>query len=158
MKHNKNKVVIYCIIAAIPIAVYIINFGKSSISNDPEKWAFFGDYIGGVYSVVLTCVLTFLMYQLNKKDEYNRETLVIIKELYSDIRILEDKNPLQIEDVNRFTRKITENELILPSNIFEKLIDFSDYYKEIIDSNNRNIETETAIKTLLKEYYNEQRN
>lgn len=68
----KNKCVYICI-ALIPIVAYIFNFRNLSISKDPEKWAFFGDYIGGVYSVVLTCILTFLMYQLNKKDEALKE-------------------------------------------------------------------------------------
>lgn len=94
---------IYCIIAAIPIVVYLLNFMGHSISNNPEQWAFFGDYIGGVYSVVLTCILTFLMYQLNKKDEYNRERLCIIKDLYSNIRKFENTNPLRIAEINNFT-------------------------------------------------------
>nr|DAP58751.1 MAG TPA: hypothetical protein [Caudoviricetes sp.] len=149
---------IYCIIAAIPIVVYLLNFMGHAISNNPENWAFFGDYIGGVYSVVLTCVLTFLMYQLNKKDEYNRERLCIIKDLYSNIRKFENTNPLRIAEVNSFTNKIIDNELILPSNIFEKLIEFSDYYKGIANNNNRDVQKESEIKKLLKEYYNEQRN
>lgn len=149
---------IYCIIAAIPIVVYLLNFMGHAISNNPENWAFFGDYIGGVYSVVLTCVLTFLMYQLNKKDEYNRERLGIIKDLYSNIRKLENTNPIRIAEVNSFTNKIIDNELILPSNIFSKLVEFSDYYKSIVNNNNRDIQKESEIKKLLKEYYNEQRN
>lgn len=98
------------------------------------------------------------MYQLNKKDEYNRERLCIIKDLYSNIRKFENTNPLRIADVNSFTNKIIDNELILPSNIFEKLIEFSDYYKGIVNNNNRDVQKEAEIKKLLKEYYNEQRN
>lgn len=98
------------------------------------------------------------MYQLNKKDEYNRERLCIIKDLYSNIRKFENTNPLRIAEVNSFTNKIIDNELILPSNIFEKLIEFSDYYKGIANNNNRDVQKESEIKKLLKEYYNEQRN
>ena len=58
---------LYCIIASIPLITYILNFANYEISDDPENGHFFGDYIGGVYSVVLTCILTYLMYQLNKK-------------------------------------------------------------------------------------------
>lgn len=93
-----------------------------------------------------------------QKDEYNRERLCIIKDLYSNIRKFENTNPLRIAEINSFTNKIIDNELILPSNIFEKLIEFSDYYKGIVDNNNRDVRKEAEIKKLLKEYYNEQRN
>lgn len=72
---------LYCIIASIPLITYILNFANYKISDDPEKWAFFGDYIGGVYSVVLTCILTYLMYQLNKKDEQIKEKKIFAKSL-----------------------------------------------------------------------------
>lgn len=78
--------------------------------------------------------------------------------LYSNIRKFENTNPLRIAEVNSFTNKIIDNELILPSNIFEKLIEFSDYYKGIVNNNNRDVQKEAEIKKLLKEYYNEQRN
>lgn len=74
---------LYCIIASIPLITYILNFANYKISDDPEKWAFFGDYIGGVYSVVLTCILTYLMYQLNKKDEQRKENICKIITTYN---------------------------------------------------------------------------
>lgn len=85
---------LYCIIASIPLITYILNFANYKISDDPEKWAFFGDYIGGVYSVVLTCILTYLMYQLNKKDEQIKKRKYLQNHYY--IQLMNSTNHLQI--------------------------------------------------------------
>lgn len=151
----KKKYICLTIIALIPIIIYIINFGESSISKDPEKWAFFGDYIGGVYSVVLTCVLTFIMYQLNKKDEKSKEKKDFVKSLLCNINEFNNSTTnLNLDKVDEFRKLIINNEFIIDESLFRTLIDIGDYYLSLCsDISNRDIERESRIKRFLKELY-----
>ncbi len=147
---------LYYLIASIPIIAYILNFINSEISNDPEKWAFFGDYIGGVYSVVLTCLLTHLMYKLNKVNETNKEKKELIKNLHS--KILEfNLFPLtNQEDINKFLLLVYNSELILnDNNLFNKLISMYDYYLGLYNNTcSKDITKEEEIIIILKRTYN----
>ncbi|MCR8918359.1 hypothetical protein [Bacteroides sp. ET225] len=151
----KKKYICLTIIALTPIIIYIINFGESSISKDPEKWAFFGDYIGGVYSVVLTCVLTFIMYQLNKKDEKSKEKKDFVKSLLCNINEFNNSTTnLNLDKVDEFRKLIINNEFIIDESLFRTLIDIGDYYLSLCsDISNRDIERESRIKRFLKELY-----
>ena len=71
------------VVLCIPILCYIINFASYGVSGNVSDWAAFGDYIGGVYSVVLTIVLVYVSYSLNKKSEKEKEKLRAIHEIYS---------------------------------------------------------------------------
>lgn len=147
---------LYYLIASIPIIAYILNFINSEISNDPEKWAFFGDYIGGVYSVVLTCLLTHLMYKLNKVNETNKGKKELIKNLHS--KILEfNLFPLtNQEDINKFLLLVYNSELILnDNNLFNKLISMYDYYLGLYNNTcSKDITKEEEIIIILKRTYN----
>lgn len=148
---------IYCLIAIIPILVYILNFNDHTISNDPEKWAFFGDYIGGVYSVVLTCILTFLMYQLNKKDEQDKEKKELAKSLLHTINEFnKSSSNLSIDKVDYFRNQIIDNEFLFRNESdFIELINIADYYLTLCsDINQRNHEKDIQIKSFLKNIYN----
>lgn len=154
----KNKCVYICI-ALIPIVAYIFNFRNLSISKDPEKWAFFGDYIGGVYSVVLTCILTFLMYQLNKKDEALKEKKEFAKVTFQKINEFNSEiAKLDSDKVDEFRKFIIDNEFIISNeSVFRELIDIGDYYLSLCsDTCNRDFEKEKRVKLLLKEMYNGQ--
>ena len=152
----KKKYICLTIIALIPIIIYIINFRESSISKDPEKWAFFGDYIGGVYSVVLTCVLTFIMYQLNKKDEKSKEKKNLAKSLLCNINDFNNSTTnLNLNKVDEFRKLIINNEFIIDESLFKVLIDIGDYYLSLCsDISNKDIGKESKIKLLLTEMYN----
>lgn len=148
---------IYCIIAMIPILAYILNFMGHKISNDPEKWAFFGDYIGGVYSVVLTCILTYLMYQLNKKDERNKEKKIFAKSLLHTVNEFnKSSSNLDVSKVDYFRNQIIDNEfLFVNESDFLRLIDIADYYLILCtDISQRRPEKDIQIKSFLKDIYN----
>lgn len=151
----KNKIP-YFIAALCPLLFYIINFSNCKISNDPEHWAFFGDYIGGVYSVVLTCLLTALMYKLNKKDEELKEKRTFAKSLFEMVNKFHNSTSnLDSEEVDKFRTVIINNEFIINSDTFRDLIDIADYYLLLCtDINNRNYNKENEIRHLLKTIYN----
>lgn len=152
----KNKTP-YFIAALCPLLFYIINFSNCEISNDPEHWAFFGDYIGGVYSVVLTCLLTALMYKLNKKDEELKEKRTLAKSLFEMVNKFHNSTSnLDSEEVDKFRTVIINNEFIINSeSTFRDLIDIADYYLLLCtDINNRSYNKEKEIRHLLKAIYN----
>lgn len=147
---------IYCLIAIIPIIIYIVNFNSHTISDDPEKWAFFGDYIGGVYSVVLTCLITYLMYKLNKVDETNKEKKELIKSLYLKINEF-NLFPLNNQDeINKYLLLVYNSELVLDdNNLFNKLISMYDYYLGLCNNTcTKDFNKEEEIINILKKKYN----
>ena len=62
--------VLGCILLFIPLSFYIYTFGSNGISGDTEKWAQFGDYIGGTYSVLLSVLVIYIARKLTKKGLY----------------------------------------------------------------------------------------
>lgn len=62
------KKILSLVILASPVLLYIRQFGRLGISNDPQDWAVFGDYIGGVYTVLVTFFAIYLTRNLEKRD------------------------------------------------------------------------------------------
>ena len=145
------------LILLFPLLIYTINFGHYDISNNPEKWAHFGDYIGGVYSVVLTGFLTYMMYKINKADEQKREKRELAKKLLHLINkfSLSDSN-LGTQEVDEFRFLIIDNEFIINNERqFIELLRIADYYVSLcVDINNRDYSKEAKIKDIIKNTYN----
>lgn len=56
----------------LPIFVYFLNF-HGGFSNDHSDWSAFGDYIGGVYSVIVAILLFYLTINANFSAEKRNE-------------------------------------------------------------------------------------
>ena len=63
------------LISLSPIILYISNFKNYSLSKEPADWGTFGDYIGGIYSVVLAVVLVYVTYTINRKNDELKECI-----------------------------------------------------------------------------------
>lgn len=151
----KNKYFIICIILVlvVPILLYWYNFKEYTISTNPEHWGVFGDYIGGVYSVVLTIVLFYITYLLNKKESGFIKQSNAAKEIYNQISSINSYR-INVSKVNQLKRLIDLYENILPQNIYDDLLSISDYYLEIkghpeLIDNNREDNVKKALKLLL---------
>ncbi|MFJ5399267.1 hypothetical protein [Pectobacterium sp. CHL-2024] len=104
MKNNlTNKKTIISIVSAlvilaVPIILYVLNMsGEFSQKND--DWGYFGSYIGGVYSVILSFLsLIAILYfnyesrKINKEqmsilssEQFTREFTLLLRELNSAI-------------------------------------------------------------------------
>ena len=80
----KSKLKIWPFItAAIGIFVIAMVFYLShfqQVSNDPEKWAFFGDYLGGVLGPALTFIsLIGVIYTLETTAGIDNSTTGVVK-------------------------------------------------------------------------------
>ncbi|RDI05495.1 hypothetical protein [Flavobacterium sp. AG291] len=56
-----NVIIIATLIGiAVPVILYIINFGDEKISKSSADWGTFGDFIGGVMGTILNLITAFL--------------------------------------------------------------------------------------------------
>lgn len=143
------------ILFCLPIIIYVYNFGGRRFSENPADWGTFGDYVGGVYSVVLTLALVYVSYTINRKTEENKECKKAIKEIYTIVSKIQSVD-VNLEEVHGILRCIDENSLHLSKEVREKLIHEMDYY--ICIANNKSLingKTEERIKDVLKQLYNE---
>lgn len=142
---------------SFPLILYVYNFGKYNISGDPEKWAFFGDYVGGVYSVVLAGIITYLTYKLNNIGETKKEKRELLKILYATISEFNLFPLNNQEHLNDFLLQVYSSELTLnDKKLFRELISMYDYYLSLNNNTcEKDVQKEQNILNLLKAKYNE---
>ncbi|MCQ2740343.1 MAG: hypothetical protein MJ237_09010 [bacterium] len=135
-----------------PVGIYIIKFSNLKISDMPSDWGIFGDYMGGVYSVIVVILGAILTYYCMYKDRRRKNVEYAIKEIYSKIKQL-DKY-YSDESAASFQVLISEQELFLPKNLFENLKRLSDKY---VSSQNGIVDEPLKEEVLneLKDLYNE---
>lgn len=69
-----NKILFFSIICAcIVLLCYIIQFRKNGIATDPQYWAAFGNYVGGVLGAFFGLISIFVVcWTFQKQDESQR--------------------------------------------------------------------------------------
>lgn len=77
VKNWKLIFLISLFLVSCPVLFYIISFSSFNISNNPEHWGVFGDYIGGVLnpiisllSLIVLAILTWLVGKQSNKENY----------------------------------------------------------------------------------------
>lgn len=124
----KCYAIILGLICLIPIAIYILNFKKHSLSDDPGDWGTFGDYLGGVLNPILaiiglyiTVALAYLSDKWNKTSILNQERTVrpvgrIVFGNYEDVIEVKIRNnglgPMIISSMKVIKNGISKNTLI----------------------------------------------
>lgn len=148
---NKCWFIPIALILLLPILLYCYNFKEYEISNSPEHWGVFGDYVGGVYSVVLTGLLFYIGHILNQQEKGSKKLSNAVREIYELTDTINNRK-VDIRKVNKLNRLVDMYEYILPKNLYDDLISISDYYKCI--SNNPeliDVDREENMKKSLKE-------
>lgn len=153
---NKNILWLSLVVFIIPIGIYWLQFRTAEMSNDPEKWAQFGDYVGGVYSVLVTILAIYLARNLTLKDEVVSKRRDAIDEIFQQIAKIEqcaDVNS-KTNAVNKLMRLVHIHELLLPDSICVDIERLADYYLERIGGTiAENIVLENCTKEKLKKAY-----
>lgn len=85
MEHNNNtplRVIIGFGIIAILISLgfYILNFHTHEISKNPESWAHFGDYLGGIFSFFSFMALLYTVHLQTQELKATREELKLSRQ------------------------------------------------------------------------------
>ena len=121
------KITIAVAILAIPLVIYIIHFRGFSISDNPSDWASFGDYIGGVYTVLVTFLAIYLTRHLENRDAERNKAKSAVGAIYEQIGKI-DYRHLNLNSVKKYLRLVKENELYIPAPLFDRLTDLYDDY------------------------------
>jgi hypothetical protein len=96
-----NKKFVLCLwissllVILLSILFYIIEFSNNKISDDPERWAQFGDYLGGVLGTLISflnlLVFTYLSIRLvTIEEERNKWTIKELVRPYADLLLDKD--------------------------------------------------------------------
>lgn len=141
------------VVALLPILIYCINFYKFSISDNPSDWALFGEYIGGIYSVIAALLVVYLTRYLSKEDNKRNKLIEIVESLYQQIKVIEN-NDYDYPSIAKLRGDINLNELYLPENIKNKLIKLADQFNEYKDNNGElDLEFKKSVMDSLKNIY-----
>ena len=122
--------VLGCLSLFIPLGFYIYSFASNGLSDDTEKWAQFGDYIGGTYSVLLSVFVIYIARKLTKKDEkVNKEKNavdLIFQQIIKIERCVDFHQKTQA--VNKMLRMIDTHQLHISDEIRTSIEELGDYY------------------------------
>lgn len=125
------------IITALPIVLYIINFGNSkkyALSDDPADWGAFGDYFGGVYSVIVAVFVIYLARKLNKEDNKRNEIINAAKQLYQQI-IQVENSKYNLNSITKLQRDVIKYEMYIPEKMTNELMELADMYVLVNNDN-----------------------
>lgn len=154
---EKNILWLSIIALLIPVGVYLFHFYGAGISDNPENWAQFGDYIGGTYSVLITILAIYLARNLSLKDEVASKKRDAIDDIFQQIAKIEQCSDAhtQTQAVNKLLRLIHLHQLHVSDIICEEVERLADYYLErIAGTAVENHELEEGVKNkLMKAYY-----
>lgn len=153
---TKHSLLIACCLSSIPLLLYICNFGMNGISDDLEDWANFGDYIGGVYSIVVTFLVLFLARNLERKDKRREKRQEAIDEIYSQFTKMQNCPSHKLaQSVNKFFRKIEQYRLCLTDDQFCKMQGFGNYFLNVASqTSSKDPYIEEEMKVYLLSLYN----
>lgn len=113
----------------LPLLIYFLNF-HDGFSTNHSDWSAFGDYIGGVYSVIVAVLLFYLTINANFSAEKRNEKKEALKEIYEFIVDVSEEDA-GIEH-NKLLRKLAgKKRLYISEDLYSKVIQFADYYIEL---------------------------
>ncbi len=147
LKRHFLKILI--IFAVVPVAVYWWNFHSYELSKDPADWGVFGDYIGGIYSVIIAILVVYITRNLNKHDEEKRLKREAIRSVYHQINNIQQNPQPNQNKVTKLFRLIEECKLYINDDLYERLKGLANEFLE----RGRNREMETDILEELKGEY-----
>ena len=152
-KKSTWKWILAILFLAAPLLIYVFKFGTYSISNDPADWALFGNYIGGIYTVLVTLFAIYLTRHLDKRDVEKKKAKIAIGELYEQICKI-DYQQIDMRSVKRLLRLTHEYELYIPNDVYTKLTELYDDYVVAKDNpESFQLQKEVQLKSRLKKLY-----
>lgn len=143
----------FLLILAAPIVVYCIYFRHYSISDNPSDWADFGSYLGGTYTLLVTFLAIYLTRHLERKDLEWKKSKTAVSSLYEQINIINYKN-VDMRSVNKLLRMVNQNQLYIPIDVYDNLINlYDDYVVAKTSPEKFDLKKEQQIKNRLKKLY-----
>lgn len=147
------KKICFFLLFIAPVVIYIFKFYDHPISNDPSDWADFGSYVGGVYTLLVTIFAIYLTRHLEKKDLEWRKAKEAVGSIYEQISKIDYQN-INVKLVNKLLSLTNQNELYLPIDVYNKLIELYDDYIVAKDNPEKfDVKKVIKIKRRLKRLY-----
>lgn len=153
---NMHQLGVLGIVSLIPLAAYYYQFGKADISDDPEDWANFGDYIGGVYSVLITIVAVYLTRKLERKDAMSNRRKQTLDDIYQQfVKMQNCPSHLLAKSATKFLAMVEKQRLNLTESQIQRCQMLGDYFICVASkSRNRDMNYENEMKVALFNAYN----
>lgn len=146
---NRHFLLILLVLAIVPIAVYVWEFHSYMFSENPADWGVFGDYIGGVYSVIIAILVVYITRNLEKRDEEKRLKKEALRQVYLQITSIQQKQTVNQNKLTKLFRLIEESKLYIDDDFYERLKNLANFWGEL----GRNRKMEMEVLDELKEEY-----
>ena len=115
-------------VCMLPIIPYIINFRRLTISDNPSDWGIFGDYVGGIDSIIVALIVVYIGNLITRNEDKNKTARTAIIDIYKQINDIDSRN-INLSKVIKLTKSIADASLFIPQEIYAKLIQLTDNYK-----------------------------
>lgn len=133
--HKRNQFRLLAILVMLmPLGAYMLNFGDYKFSDDPAMWGVFGDYIGGVYNVLVAILVFYISHNLDKKEERQHKKVKAAYDIKKQIEKFESSRN-KTKTVERLANLILTNKDILGSPTYRMLLSLNDHFQHVINEN-----------------------
>ncbi|MFM7853677.1 MAG: hypothetical protein ACKO96_17580, partial [Flammeovirgaceae bacterium] len=61
---------------ATPLFIYYRHFGSGNVSQSPERWGQFGDYVGGILNPIISLINLYLLYSIFKHQTSENQNAI----------------------------------------------------------------------------------
>lgn len=148
-KHATWKRLIAVILLVSPLVLYVIQFGGYEISDNPADWGVFGDYIGGVYSVLIALLVVYITRNLSRRDEEKRLKKEALREVYKQITNIQQKQMVDQRKLPKLYKLIEDSKFFIDTDFYDRLKGLANEFGE----RGRNRQMEMEVLEELKEEY-----
>lgn len=139
----------------LPIGVYIINFCDHGFSEDPTMWGVFGDFVGGVYNVLVAILVFFISRNLDKKEAKAHKKAKAAYDIKVQIEKFEPSRN-KTKTVEKLTDLILTNKDILDVSTFRILMALNDNLQHVVNKEGEiNKQLKKDVLKELTSIYNE---
>lgn len=148
-----KRILFNCLLAfvlIVPLVFYCIQFHGYPLSNDPSDWGDFGDYVGGIYNVLVALVI-FILSQRLERDSKRRDKVVSaaidITNQIGKLRVSRNK----IKSTEKLISLVISNKVYLDTSLYDQLLELTDNYQRVYKNEEKhNIKLEEKVLRKLK--------
>ena len=115
------------VILLLPIIIYVWHFHSYPISDNPVDWGTFGDYIGGIYSVLVALLAVYISHHLEDRKKRRSHSREAAENLFQQIQTIRN-NKYNFRSIAKLQKLIGTSELYLNSMLLEKISALADCY------------------------------
>lgn len=143
------------ILLLLPICAYITNFCDHGFSEDPAMWGVFGDFIGGVYNVLVAVLVFYVSRHLDKKEAKANKKAKAAYEIKSQIEKFESSKN-RTKTVEKLTDLILTNKEVLGKSTYQILMALNDNLQHVVNKESEiNKQLKKDVTDALDSFYNE---